>query len=399
MNAIYTVGGTVDNQQRAYVQRAADAELLRRCQAGEFTYILSSRQVGKSSLMLRTAHCLREQDSHTEVLDLTHIGTDTVTEEQWYLGLIEELGEQLNADNDPLEFWEQYAYLGFSHRFIRYVEHMILADLSGQITIFVDEIDATLSLQFSTDDFFAAIRHLYNARGQNPALYRLGFVLIGVATPNDLIGDPSRTPFNIGGPLNLSDFMLAESAPLQQGLPAATATNLLQRVLYWTEGHPYLTQRLCAALAEEAQPAAPDTISPAAQVDAMVTHLFFDERTAQDSNLDFVKNMLSERLPQGVNAGDLLSVYRRLLRQPEPDDAQSPIKNHLKLSGVVKRQGEQLVVRNRLYRRAFSDAWARGNLPSTELRRELRRKVLLWLTPVAILIAVALGVVVWYVNQ
>jgi hypothetical protein len=132
----------------------------------------------------------------------TRIGTDTVTEEQWYLGLLEELGEQLDLDNDPLEFWEQYAHLGFSHRFIRYVEHMILAEFSGQITIFIDEIDAILSLKFPTDDFFAAIRQLYNARAQNSALYRLGFVLIGVATPNDLIADPNRPPFNIGDPLN-----------------------------------------------------------------------------------------------------------------------------------------------------------------------------------------------------
>jgi len=91
VNVIYTVGGTVDSQKRAYVKRTADAELLQRCLAGEFTYILSSRQVGKSSLMLRTAYCLREQGSHTAVLSLTNIGTDTVTEEQWYLGLIEEL--------------------------------------------------------------------------------------------------------------------------------------------------------------------------------------------------------------------------------------------------------------------------------------------------------------------
>jgi WD40 repeat protein len=398
VNAIYTVGGTVDSQQRAYVERAADAELLQRCQAGEFTYILSSRQVGKSSLMLRTAHWLREQGSHAAVLDLTRIGTDTVTEEQWYLGLIEELGKQFDIDNDPLEFWEQYAHLGFSHRFIRYIEHVILAELSGQITIFVDEIDAILSLKFSTDDFFAAIRQFYNARAQNQTLYRLGFVLIGVATPNDLIADPNRTPFNIGDPLNLSDFTLAEAAPLQQGLPAATATALLQRVLYWTDGHPYLTQRLCAALAAEDQSTAPDTTSPTAQVDALVKHLFFDERAEQDSNLDFVKNMLSKRLPRGVSAEDLLSVYRRLLRRSEPDDAQSPIKNHLKLCGVVKRQGEQLVVRNRLYRRTFSDAWARTNLPSTELRRELWRKARLVLTPVAV-IALALGALALYADQ
>jgi hypothetical protein len=101
VNAIYTVGGTVDSQQRAYVDRMADAELLQRCKHGEFTYILSSRQIGKSSLMLRTAHRLREQGSHAAVFDLTRIGTDTVTEEQWYLGLIEEL-ETFSHDLIPV---------------------------------------------------------------------------------------------------------------------------------------------------------------------------------------------------------------------------------------------------------------------------------------------------------
>ena len=63
--------------------------------------------------------------------------------------------------------------------------------------IFVDEIDTTLRLDF-TDDFFAAIRFLYQHRAADPALERLSFVLIGVATPGDLIKDAARTPFNIG---------------------------------------------------------------------------------------------------------------------------------------------------------------------------------------------------------
>ena len=65
------------------------------------------------------------------------------------------------------------------------------------MVIFIDEIDSTLSLPF-TDDFYAAIRYVYNARARAPEFQRLSFVLIGVATPSDLISDPKRTPFNIG---------------------------------------------------------------------------------------------------------------------------------------------------------------------------------------------------------
>jgi hypothetical protein len=69
----------------------------------------------------------------------------------------------------------------------------------------VDEIDTTLSLDF-TDDFYAAVRFLYVARSTDAELKRLSFVLIGVATPSDLIRDPKRTPFNIGQRVELTDF-------------------------------------------------------------------------------------------------------------------------------------------------------------------------------------------------
>ena len=60
--------------------------------------------------------------------------------------------------------------------------------------LFFDEIDSTLSIPFA-DDFFAALRAIYNARSTTVDFKRLSFVLIGVATPSDLIADSKRTPF------------------------------------------------------------------------------------------------------------------------------------------------------------------------------------------------------------
>ena len=71
--------------------------------------------------------------------------------------------------------------------------------------VFVDEIDTTLRLGF-TDDFFASIRYLYNERASNKNLARLSFVLLGVASPGDLMKDTERTPFNIGQRVDLNDF-------------------------------------------------------------------------------------------------------------------------------------------------------------------------------------------------
>lgn len=85
--------------------------------------------------------------------------------------------------------------------------------------IFVDEIDSTIGLPFA-DDFFAAFRACFNARAIEPAFERLTFVLLGVATPDQLIQDPARTPFNIGKRIDLNDFRPDEARTLAPGLHA-----------------------------------------------------------------------------------------------------------------------------------------------------------------------------------
>jgi len=118
-------------------------------------------------------------------------------------------------------------------------------------SIFVDEIDVVRSLPFSADEFFAAIRQFYVGRATDPDLNRLTFCLLGTATPADLIQDTRTSPFNIGKRVEVLDFTPDEAAPLAEGLhDAEQGKSLLERILYWTGGHPYLTQRLCRSVAE-----------------------------------------------------------------------------------------------------------------------------------------------------
>src|SRR4030095_3831413 len=104
------------------------------------------------------------------------------------------------------------------------------------------------------DEFFAGIREFYNRRTEDPDLNRLTFCLLGVATPSDLIRDTRTTPFNIGQRIELTDFNEVEAAPLVQGLgrDESVGATFLRRILYWTGGHPYLTQRLCQSVAQDA---------------------------------------------------------------------------------------------------------------------------------------------------
>ena len=71
--------------------------------------------------------------------------------------------------------------------------------------IFLDEIDGMLKLPYS-DDFFVAIRGMYNERPEEPAFRDITFCLFGEATPNELIKDRRTTPYNVGRTIELRDF-------------------------------------------------------------------------------------------------------------------------------------------------------------------------------------------------
>lgn len=386
---IYTVGGAVQAGGGIYIRRRADEDLFRLCREGTFAYILYTRQVGKSSLMFHAAERLEAEGVRTVIIDLNQIGTQ-VTPEAWYLGLLAIIEEHLSLTTDVVAWWQHHAHLGMTQRLTLFFEEVLIKEVAEPIVIFVDEIDTTLSLKF-TDDFFAAIRYLYHARAQVPEFRRLSFVLSGVATPSDLIQDPQRTPFNIGQRVELTDFTFEETLPLADGLglPPDSARQVLRWVLKWTGGHPYLTQRTCAAIAEQRRNGWTE-----ADVDESVANLFLGEKSQQDDNLRFVRDMLTERIPASVNVSDVLTTYRevRRNRRPVPDEERSLVKSHLKLSaGIVRRTNGALHVRNRIYGEVFDEDWVKEHLPE-EWQRRNRQKLILRAVAGLVLILLVLNV-------
>src|SRR5438105_2178627 len=107
----YVVGGTMRHDAPSYVERQADKELLSALMRNEFCHVLTARQMGKSSLMLRTAASLRDSGVGVAVLDLTAIGQNLTTE-QWYSGLMIQMGDRLALEDDLLEFWATQTLLG-----------------------------------------------------------------------------------------------------------------------------------------------------------------------------------------------------------------------------------------------------------------------------------------------
>ena len=97
----FVTGGTLQSDAASYVSRQADTDLFAALLAGEYCYVLNSRQMGKSSLMVRTAERLKAEGITVADLDLTAIGQN-LSPEQWYDGLLTRLGRKLDCE-DALE--------------------------------------------------------------------------------------------------------------------------------------------------------------------------------------------------------------------------------------------------------------------------------------------------------
>ncbi len=362
----YIAGGTLDPSAASYIERTADTELLEAVKQGQFCYILTPRQMGKSSLMVRTAQSLQKSGTASVTIDLSANGAKDVTAEMWYLGQIVEIAEQLGLTGNYVRWWKRQIHLSVVQRFVKFFTHVLLKKNPDPVVIFIDEIDTTISLPFNSDDYFAAIRALYNQRASNPALKRLTFVLLGVASPSDLIQDATRTPFNIGIRIHLTDFTSEEARPLARGLAPNTdiAKEMLNQILFFTGGHPYFTQKTCMRVAKWARSQWSVTEATVI-VDKVVDELFLsDSGKNTDDNLKFV----SKRILCSEYVEELLKYYKRICeREVLLDNEVDPLPVALKLSGLVKTDnGGVLAIRNFIYQRVFDKKWIKQALLEQE---------------------------------
>ncbi|MBW4448951.1 MAG: AAA-like domain-containing protein [Spirirestis rafaelensis WJT71-NPBG6] len=359
----YQIGGSLPSDSLTYVKRQADEDLYAGLKAGDFCYVLNSRQMGKSSLRVKTMQRLQAEGVACAAIDITAIGSWDITAEQWYAGVIDSIVSSLylyeNFDLDS--WWESHGLLSPVQRLGKFIEDVLLTSINESIVIFIDEIDSILSLNLpSVDDFFALIRSCYNQRADKPEYKRITFTLFGVATPSDLIKDKKRTPFNIGRAIALTGFQLNEAQALALGFAGQVSNpqRVLQEILAWTGGQPFLTQRICKLIKTKGWGLETRDES---KVDELVKTYIITNWESQDEP-EHLKTIRDRILSSDQLAGRLLGLYQEILQHGEVAADDSPQQMQLRLTGLVVKQQSKLKVYNLIYESVFNRSWVEKEL-------------------------------------
>jgi hypothetical protein len=380
-------GGTLVPGKHVYIERPEDAVLLTHLLEGEYVNVLTPRQMGKSSLMVRTVFALRERGLRTASVDLAAELGEAADAESYFAAWLGRLARELGLELDLATFRAAHPQDTAGQLLQRFFREQACAQAAANIVVFLDEIDSTLKFPF-TDGLFTAIRGMYNERALEPAYQRVTFCLLGVATPNELIKDRRTTAYNVGTTLELRDFDLARDdlRPFIEQLSPDPRQGkaMLERVLYWTGGQPFLTAKLCAELK-------PSSASGPSAIDEYVESVFASlERCSNEVHFQQILRFVETRLTRGLETLDL---YRKVLAGERVREQTTPAHMELKLSGLVTRDTEgHLAVRNRIYARLFDQKWVESIKPVQKLQQAQQRvRVARLAVAVVLMLAVALG--------
>ena len=337
----FQAGGPLLAGSLAYIVREADDKAAAHLRRMEYITLIEPREQGKTSLINRLIGQFSPLGYTFAVRDLMPAKSSDASSSDWYASLGKWLLRQLRfipRDQQPepptnSASWEDFL-----------ADVAESAEVAGQnVVIVLDEIGA-MPTDWATD-FFSVIRSVYTSRQNLPFWQHLTFIIAGAFNPKDLIQDRAVSNFNIDQRIPLSDFDLSQMQQLvaHLGLPGTMAEAVAERVYYWTDGQPYLSQWLCLRLAEWKR------FATASNIDALIADAVEHFLQEDTHHLSRIKDLVAQP--------DLLTYTRRITSEPRSRFSAGLNDKHFRLAhiiGVVKAGPDGMCqVRNRIYQRAL----------------------------------------------
>ena len=205
--------------------------------------VKGARQMGKTSLLARGLQEVRSSGANVVVTDFQSINSNHLASMDLLFQVLGRMiADQLHLETVPKHVWDPDD--GPNGNFRRYMEREVLNKISGPLIWGLDEVDILFTYDYGKE-IFAFFRSLFNARELEPdgPWKRLTLAIVYATEAHLFINDPHMSPFNVGTPLELQDFDLAQVKELNDRYEQPLKAEELAIYFSMLGGHPYLVRR------------------------------------------------------------------------------------------------------------------------------------------------------------
>jgi len=331
---MFVTEGPVDPESPLFVGRSAELNQMEtwltsvRCVGA----VMGARQTGKTSLLLKLRHLLREKYAFV-FIDLEAVAGADMAE------CVEYIASEITAQLPTGRGRQEIRPPEKSHEFQAFLERCARAAPGVRIVVLLDEIGALLpetSLRLTS-----AIRAVFTNRYVKPELARYVFVIAGATDMLEIATGRNSPLRNVAETLYVGDLAVSDTERLVSEMfgaesPARSGT-LVETVHRWTGGHPYWTQRVGEALQREAAGLTDTAVAGAVEQlllteDRNLPHVF--RALESDQTLTDLVKVLVGGVPIAFTRAN-----RAIAR--------------LELIGLLKNERGRCVIRNRIYQEAL----------------------------------------------
>lgn len=327
--------GSVPLNSPFYLKRSLESQIDREIEKpGSLVRIKAPREMGKTSLLLRNLDRASSLGYNTVSLNLEQVEGSILSNLNLFLRwLCASISHQLQRQPKLNEYWDED--LGSTISSTLYLQDYILESLDTPIVLALDDVNQIFEHPEVAKDFLPLLRSWYEEGKRLPVWQNLRLLIVHsteIYVPLEL----NQSPFNVGLPIQLDDFSLAEIEQLAQhyklqwseGKEAKTLMSLVG-------GHPALVNLALYHLGRQ-EITLPQLLETAPTATGIYAHHLQRHRAAL------------EKQPELRQALD------RVLSVSEPVFL-TPVHSYkLASMGLIKLLGDKAIVGCELYRQYFT---------------------------------------------
>ncbi|MEL7035188.1 MAG: AAA-like domain-containing protein [Cyanobacteria bacterium J06592_8] len=304
---------------------------------GALIRIKAPRQMGKTSLMARILYQAKEQGFDTVPLSFQHADQGVFTNlEQLLRWFCLRISRKLRLPYKVDDYWADM--FGSKDNCTAFFEDCILPEIETPLVLGLDEVDRVFQHPNIADDFFSLLRAWYEEASygsEDSNLWEKLRLVIVHSTEVYIPLDINQSPFNVGLPIELTEFTPKQVADLAHRHGLNWQEEQIQKLMKIVGGHPYLVR-----------------VSMYHIVQGNLTLENLVKNAATEAGI--YGDHLRRHLWNLQKYPELLNAFNQVVTQKGPVELKSVLAFKLHSMGLVNLQGDYVTPRCDLYRHYFT---------------------------------------------